>query len=83
MHPIVPAKQYMQQLRVKTGIMYICLLHVFQIVITRYLKVRLPVIVTNDELWKQTNEIKITEQITRRKWNCISHTVQKENAIEK
>jgi hypothetical protein len=39
--------------------------------------------ITNDELWKQTNEIKITEQITRRKWNWISHAVCKEMAIEK
>jgi hypothetical protein len=45
--------------------------------------VRWPVIITNDELWKQTNEIKITEQITRPKWNWIGHTLQKENAIEK
>jgi hypothetical protein len=36
-----------------------------------------------DELWKQTNEIKITEQITRRNWNWIGHTLRKENAIEK
>jgi hypothetical protein len=27
-------------------------------------------------------EIKITEQITRHKWNWIGHTLQKENAIE-
>jgi hypothetical protein len=39
--------------------------------------------ITNDELRKQTNEIKITEQITRRKWNWIGHAVCKENAIEK
>jgi hypothetical protein len=39
--------------------------------------------ITNDELWKQTNEIKITEQITRRKWNWIGHTLQRENAIKK
>jgi hypothetical protein len=36
-----------------------------------------------DELWKQTNEIKITEQITRLKWNLIGHNLRKENAIEK
>jgi hypothetical protein len=45
--------------------------------------VRWTVIITLDELWKQTNEIKITEQITRRKWNWISCTLRKENAIEK
>jgi hypothetical protein len=43
----------------------------------------LSVIITNDELWKQTNEIKITEQITRRKRNWIGHTLRKENATEK
>ncbi|PNF22462.1 hypothetical protein B7P43_G15247 [Cryptotermes secundus] len=30
-----------------------------------------------------SNELKITEQITRRKWNWISHTLRKENAVEK
>jgi hypothetical protein len=37
---------------------------------------------TNDKLWKLTNEIKITEEIIRRKWNWIGSTLQKENAIE-
>jgi hypothetical protein len=45
--------------------------------------VRLPVIISIDELWKQSNEIKITEDITRRKWNWIGHTLRKENAVEK
>jgi hypothetical protein len=49
----------------------------------RIIEVRCPVIITNDELWKETNEIKITEQITGRKWNLIGHTLRKENAIEK
>jgi hypothetical protein len=44
--------------------------------------VRGPVTITNDELWKQTNETKMTEQITRCKWNWIGHTLRKENAIE-
>jgi hypothetical protein len=48
----------------------------------RIVKVRWPVIITNDELCKQTNEIKITEQITRRKWNWIGHTFRKENVTE-
>jgi hypothetical protein len=29
----------------------------------------------NDQLSTQTNEIKITEQITRRKWNWNGHTL--------
>jgi hypothetical protein len=41
------------------------------------------IIITNDQLWEQTNKIKTTEQITRRKWNWIGHTLRKENAIEK
>jgi hypothetical protein len=45
--------------------------------------VRLPVVITNDELWKEINEIKITEGIARRKWNWIGHTLRKENAVEK
>jgi hypothetical protein len=43
---------------------------------------RRPVIITNGELWKQTNKIKITEQITRRKWNWIGHTPREQNARE-
>jgi hypothetical protein len=49
----------------------------------RIVKARWPVIITNDELWKQTSEIKITEQITRHKLNWIGHTLRKENATEK
>jgi predicted ArsR family transcriptional regulator len=45
--------------------------------------VRWPVIGTNNELWRQANEIKITEQITRRKWNWMGNTLRKDNAIEK
>jgi hypothetical protein len=41
----------------------------------RIVKVRWPVIITNDEQWKQINEIKITEQIIRCKWNWIGHTL--------
>jgi hypothetical protein len=40
--------------------------------------VRWPIRITNEELWKQTNEIKITKQITRRKWNRVGHTLRKE-----
>jgi hypothetical protein len=46
-------------------------------------KVRWSVIITNYELWKQTNEIKITEQMTRCKWNWICHTPRKENALRR
>jgi hypothetical protein len=40
-------------------------------------------LIAYDELWKQTNEIKIAEQITRRRWNWIGHTLRKDNVIEK
>jgi hypothetical protein len=30
----------------------------------------------------ETNEINITEQITRRKWNWIDHSLRKDNVIE-
>jgi hypothetical protein len=40
-------------------------------------------VICNDELWQQTNEIKITDHITRRKWNWIGEALRKENAIEK
>jgi hypothetical protein len=42
----------------------------------RIVNMRWPVITTNDELLKQKNEIKIPEQITRCKWNWISHTLR-------
>jgi hypothetical protein len=41
----------------------------------RIMKMRCPITITNDELWKQTNEIKTTEQIIRHKWNWIGHTL--------
>jgi hypothetical protein len=41
----------------------------------RIVKVRRPLTITNYELRKQTSEIKITEQVTRRKWNWIGHTL--------
>jgi hypothetical protein len=48
----------------------------------RIVNVRWPVIITNYELWKQTNEIKISEQIPLHKWNWICLTLRKKNAIE-
>jgi hypothetical protein len=45
--------------------------------------VRWPVIITNEELWKQTNEKKIAEQLTRRKWNWFGHALRKGNAVGK
>jgi hypothetical protein len=39
-------------------------------------------VITNEPS-KHTNEVKITEQITRRKWNWIGQTLRKENEVEK
>jgi hypothetical protein len=40
--------------------------------------------ITNEELWRITEQKPIEIQIKRRKWNCIGHTLCKEaGAIEK
>ena len=44
------------------------------------LKVWWPNKITNEELWRKTNQEDITSTIRRRKWNWISHTLQKDSA---
>jgi hypothetical protein len=40
--------------------------------------------ITNEELWRITQQKQIENQIKRRKWNLIGHTLRKEaGAIEK
>ena len=40
--------------------------------------------ITNEELWRITHQKSIENQIKRRKWNWIGHTLRKETgAIEK
>jgi len=40
--------------------------------------------VTNEELWRITHQKSVENQIKRRKWNWIGHTLHKERgAIEK
>ena len=41
------------------------------------LKIRWPEIISNKDLWQQTNQEPISKQIARRKWKWISHTLRK------
>jgi len=41
-------------------------------------------VISNEELWRRTEETEISIQIKRQKWNWIGHTLKKENeAIER
>jgi hypothetical protein len=41
-------------------------------------------VISNEELWRKTEETEISMQIKRRKWNWIRHTLRKVNeAIER
>jgi len=38
-----------------------------------------PEVISNEELWRRTEETEVTTQIKRRKWNWIGHTLRKGN----
>ena len=38
---------------------------------------------TNQELWTGTDQIPISQEILKRKWNWIGHTLRKESSIER
>jgi len=38
--------------------------------------------ITNEELWRITHQKSIENQIKRRKWNCIGHTLHKETGAK-
>jgi len=41
-------------------------------------------VISNEELWRRTEETEMSTQIKRRKWNWIGHALRKENeAIER
>jgi hypothetical protein len=41
-------------------------------------------VISNEELWRKTEETEISMEITRRKWNWIRHTLREGNeAIER
>jgi len=43
-----------------------------------------PEVISNEELWRLTEETEISIQIKRRKWNWVGYTLRKENeAIER
>lgn len=43
----------------------------------RILKIFWPNVISNEELWRRTNMEKISQIITRRKWNWIGHTLRR------
>jgi hypothetical protein len=41
-------------------------------------------VISNEELWRRTEETEMSMQIKRRKWNSVGHTMRKGNeAIER
>ena len=50
----------------------------------RILNIQWPDRITNQELWKKTNEEPVLDQLRRRKWNWIGHTLRRsDNSIAK
>ena len=48
----------------------------------KILNIRWPEVISNEELWERTQQIRIEESIMRRKWKWIGHTLRKpENKI--
>ena len=48
----------------------------------KILNIRWPEVISNEELWEGTQQIRIEESIMRRKWKWIGHTLRKpENNI--
>ena len=45
----------------------------------RILNIRWPNIISNNTLWQRTNQIPIQDEIRKRKWRWIGHTLRKEN----
>ena len=43
----------------------------------RILNIHWPEVISNEELWRRTEETEISIQIKRRKWNWIGHTLRK------
>jgi hypothetical protein len=36
-------------------------------------------VISNEELWRRTEETKVSTEIKRRKWNWMGHTLRKGN----
>ena len=57
------------------------IIHKLQTFINTYLRricnIRWPNKITNEELWKRTNETPIDQEVRRRKWKWIGHTLRK------
>ena len=50
----------------------------------RILKIHWLEVISNEELWRRAEEIEISTQIKRRKWNWIGHTLKKrQDTIER
>jgi len=45
----------------------------------RILNIHWPEVISNEELWKRTEEIEMSMQIKRHKWKWIGHTLRKGN----
>jgi hypothetical protein len=50
----------------------------------KILNIHWPEVISNEELWRRTEETEISKLIKRRKWNWIGHTLRKGNgAVER
>ena len=47
----------------------------------KILNIHWPEVISNEELWRRTEETEISIQIKRRKWNWIGHTLRKGNEV--
>ena len=52
-----------------TKLLYRCL--------RKILRIHWPETISNTELWEQTNQIQVKDEITQRKWRWIGHTLRK------
>jgi len=52
--------------------------------VRRILNIHWPEVISNEELWRRTEEIEMSMQIKIQKWKWLRHTLRKRNvAIEK
>jgi len=50
----------------------------------KILNIHWPEVISNEELWRRTEEVEMSMQIKRRKWKWVGHTLRKANeAIER
>ena len=54
-----------------------------QLSIRRFLRIRWPDILSNTDLWRETNQIPVEDEIRRRRWNGMEHTLKSTSSVTK